>query len=65
MYMHYYGDHISTADGFLCKLIPVFYLLKPTDESDIVASEEAVDTFTLLHHDLNICTNFVSILMTK
>ncbi|XP_078336664.1 protein hobbit-like [Crassostrea virginica] len=30
----------------------------PTDESDIVASEEAVDTFTLLHHDLNICTNF-------
>ncbi|XP_048751983.2 protein hobbit-like isoform X2 [Ostrea edulis] len=30
----------------------------PTDDSDIVASEEAVDTFTLLHHDLNICTNF-------
>lgn len=30
----------------------------PTDESDIVATEEAVDTFTLLHHDLNICTNF-------
>ena len=48
---------------FYVKLICVFYLLKPTDESDIVASEEAVDTFTLLHHDLNICTNFVSIVM--
>lgn len=35
-------------------------LFQPTDESDIVATEEAVDTFTLLHHDLNICTNFVS-----
>ncbi|XP_062591853.1 protein hobbit-like [Saccostrea cucullata] len=30
----------------------------PMDDSDIVAPEEAVDTFTLLHHDLNICTNF-------
>lgn len=36
------------------------FLFQPTDESDIVATEEAVDTFTLLHHDLNICTNFVS-----
>lgn len=36
------------------------FCFQPTDESDIVATEEAVDTFTLLHHDLNICTNFVS-----
>lgn len=38
----------------------LFFFFQPTDESDIVATEEAVDTFTLLHHDLNICTNFVS-----
>ncbi|KAJ8312524.1 hypothetical protein KUTeg_009897 [Tegillarca granosa] len=38
--------------------------LPPSEDSDVMISkEEGVDTFTLLHHDLNICTNSVSFIM--
>ncbi|KAK3084827.1 hypothetical protein FSP39_019738 [Pinctada imbricata] len=29
----------------------------PSDDSDMMTWEEGVDAFTLLHHDLNVCTN--------
>ncbi|KAK6192150.1 hypothetical protein SNE40_003678 [Patella caerulea] len=31
--------------------------LPPNDESDMMDMEEGIDTFTILHHDLNMCSN--------
>jgi len=38
----------------------MLYVLQPSDDSDMMKRDEGVDTFTLLHHDLNVCTNHVS-----
>lgn len=31
--------------------------LQPSEDSDMMEREEGIDSFTLLHHDLNCCTN--------
>ncbi|XP_052074223.1 protein KIAA0100-like isoform X2 [Mytilus californianus] len=35
----------------------------PSDDSDMMSREQGADSFTLLHHDLNICTNSSQYLM--
>ena len=36
------------------------FFFQPSEESVLMKREEGIDTFTLLHHDLNVCTNNVS-----
>ncbi|XP_052234314.1 protein KIAA0100-like isoform X2 [Dreissena polymorpha] len=44
-----YGE----ADPLLMQEVPP----PPQDDSDMMQRDGGVDTFTLLHHDLNVCTN--------
>ncbi|XP_052800693.1 protein hobbit-like [Mya arenaria] len=44
-----YGE----ADPLLLQEVPP----PPSDDADMMQRDEGVDTLTLLHHDLNVCTN--------
>ena len=57
---HIWNPH---TDAALIQTYPTPILFQPSEESDMMSREEGVDTFTLLHHDLNVCTNHVSELL--
>jgi len=46
---------VVASHGFLCDT------QANADESYVMSSHEGGDVFTLIHHELNICTNSVSL----
>ncbi|KAL3856242.1 hypothetical protein ACJMK2_011019 [Sinanodonta woodiana] len=48
----FYADYSEIDTANLTEVPP-----PPSDDSDMMQREEGVDVFTLLHHDLNICSN--------
>ncbi len=47
---------------YMLVLLIAYHVFQPTEgDMDMMGVEEGVDSFTLLHHDLNVCTNSVSL----
>jgi len=52
-------DKLQNYRSFTHKVLIYKSIFQPSDDSDMMKRDEGVDTFTLLHHDLNVCSNHV------